>query len=190
MTHMYETAAEIADLDALLSTSLRRSGAHLRSIVTEHERTLDAAQLTGLLTGMRTLALATVSAAGEPRISGVDGHLLHARWVCTTAGSAAKARHLRARPAVSVAHLVGDDLGVFTHGTAEFLTDEHPDFAGIEGHLTAHYGSSPSSWGDDIVYLRIQPRWMVAYAFAKDALLGELSTPPDSQRPSDHDVDQ
>jgi len=168
---MYETPAEVAELDDLLSRSLHSAGDHLRSIVTEGERTLDASETTRVLTGMRTLALATVTATGEPRVSGVDGHLLHGRWVFTTAGNAAKARHLRARPAVSAAHVVGDDLGIFTHGQAEFLTAEHPDFAVIEEHLVGHYGSSPSSWGDDIVYARIRPHWMVAYAFNKAEVL-------------------
>ncbi|MEV3984386.1 hypothetical protein [Nonomuraea sp. NPDC049758] len=36
-----------------------------------------------------------------------------------TARSAAKARHLAARPAAGAAHMRGDDLGVFTHGTVE-----------------------------------------------------------------------
>ncbi|MGI8697816.1 MAG: pyridoxamine 5'-phosphate oxidase family protein [Mycobacteriales bacterium] len=53
---------------------------------------------TDALQGMRTLSVATVTARGEPRISAVDGHLLHAKFVFTTAGSAAKARQLRARP--------------------------------------------------------------------------------------------
>ena len=173
---MYETGAELSWLDGLLTTSLRGSSEHLRSIVTEGERTLDAAQTAQVLTGMRTLAVSTVTASGEPRVSGEDGHFLHARWVFTTAGTAVKARHLRARPAVSVAHLVGDDLGVFCHGRAEFLDpDSHPDFPGIEEHLVAHYGSSPRSWGPDIVYLRVQPHWMVSYAFAKDQLLGATS---------------
>jgi hypothetical protein len=122
---------------------------------------------------MRTLAVSTVTASGEPRISGEDGHFLHARWVFTTSGTAVKARHLRARPAVSVAHIAGDDLGVFCHGRAEFIDPErHADFPGIEEHLVAHYGSSPRSWGPDIVYLRVQPHWMVTYAFAKERLLG------------------
>jgi hypothetical protein len=170
---MYETSDELASLDELLTTSLRGAGEHLRSIVTEGERTLDAAQTAAVLTGMRTLAVSTVTASGEPRVSGEDGHFLHARWVFTTSGTAVKARHLRARPAVSVAHIVGDDLGIFCHGRAEFLEPEHPDFAAIEEHLVGHYGSSPRSWGPDIVYLRVQPHWMVSYAFAKDRLLAD-----------------
>jgi Pyridoxamine 5'-phosphate oxidase len=170
---MYETSDELASLDELLTTSLRGAGEHLRSIVTEGERTLDAAQTAAVLTGMRTLAVSTVTASGEPRVSGEDGHFLHARWVFTTSGTAVKARHLRARPAVSVAHIVGDDLGIFCHGRAEFLEPEHPDFTAIEEHLVGHYGSSPGSWGPDIVYLRVQPHWMVSYAFAKDRLLAD-----------------
>lgn len=168
---MQETQEELAELDALLDASLHGASEHLRAIMTEGERTLDAAETCRLLTGMKTLALATVTSSGEPRISGVDGHFLHARWVFTTAGDAVKARHLRARPAASVAHIVGDDLGVYAHGSVEFLTPETPDFAAIEHHLVGHYGSSPSSWGDDIVYLRLQPRWMVSYAFNKADLL-------------------
>ena len=34
----------------------------------------------------------------------------------------------------------------------------------VDEHLTAHYGASPSTWAPDIAYLRIEPRWMLAYA--------------------------
>lgn len=168
---MYETLAEIHELDELLTRSLRGSGGHLRSIVTEGERTLDAAETSRVLTGMCTLSLATVTRSGEPRVSGVDGHFLHGRWVFTTAGDARKVQHMRARPAVSAAHIVGDNLGVFVHGRAEEIARDHQDFAAIEEHLVAHYGSSPSSWGNAIYYGRIQPHWMVTYAFAKPQLL-------------------
>jgi hypothetical protein len=168
-----ETEAELDELQTLLDTSLARSTAHLRSIVTPGERTLTARELVRVLTGMCVLSVATVTARGEPRISAVDGHFLHGRWVFSTTGAAAKARHLKARPAVSVAHLRGDDLGVFTHGVAEFISPEHPDWAEIEEHLTRHYGSSPTTWADDVVYLRVVPHWMVAYAYQKQKVLAE-----------------
>ena len=53
----------------------------------------------------------------------------------------------------------------------------YPSFAEIEEHLVKHYGSSPSSWGDDIVYCRLQPSWMVGYAFDKAAVLEQAETP-------------
>ena len=170
---MKETEAELNELQALLDASLTRSTEHLRSIVIPGERTLTVRELVSVLTGMCVLSLATVTARGEPRISAVDGHFLHGRWVFSTTGAAAKARHLRARPAVSAAHLRGDDLGVFAHGVAELIPREHPDWAEIDEHLTGHYGSSPTTWGDDIVYLRVAPHWMVAYAGQKQKVLAE-----------------
>src|SRR3954468_5973051 len=116
---MLETAEELDELQALLDASLARSTTHLRSIVVE--RTLTAEQLTQVLTGMCTLALATVTAKGEPRIRGVDGHFLPGKGDFGAARTAVKARPLAARPAVSVAHMRGEDLGVFTHGTVETL---------------------------------------------------------------------
>lgn len=168
---MYETDAELDQLQALLDESLPRSSEHLRSIIKPGERTLTARQLAGVLTGMCTLALATVTAKGEPRISAVDGHFLHGKWVFSTDGSAVKARHLRARPAASVAHIRGDDLGVFAHGDVEFVEQGQADWTAIDDHLTKHYGSSPTTWGDDIVYMRLRPHWMVAYAFNPAKLL-------------------
>ncbi|NIK61022.1 pyridoxamine 5'-phosphate oxidase family protein [Kribbella shirazensis] len=159
---MKETPAEVAELQALMDAVYPRSTEHLRSIITGQNQ-LSAEALVRVLTGMRVLSVATVTASGEPRISAVDGHLLHARWVFTTAGSAAKARHLRARPAASVSYVDGERIGVFTHGTVEFLTPAHPDFAEIEEYLVGHYGDSPSNWGPDIVYCRLEPTWMMGY---------------------------
>ncbi|WP_427895670.1 pyridoxamine 5'-phosphate oxidase family protein [Kribbella sp. GL6] len=165
---MRETAEEVAELQALMDAVYPRSTEHLRSIIKGRKR-LSAAGLVRALTGMCTLSLATVTARGEPRISAVDGHFLHARWVFTTSGSAAKARQLRARPAASIAYVDGERIGVFSHGEVEFLTAAHPDFAEIEEHLTNHYGSSPSSWGPDIVYCRLRPTWIVGYGDEAEA---------------------
>jgi pyridoxine/pyridoxamine 5'-phosphate oxidase len=173
---MKETAAEVTELQQLLDAAYQRSTEHLHNIITDSRR-LDAGELVRVLTGMCTLNLATVTARGEPRISAVDGHFLHARWVFTTSGSAAKARHLKVRPAASVSYVDGERVGVFSHGQVETLTPDHPDFAEIEAHLTKHYGSSPSSWGDDIVYYRLQPTWMVGYAFDKKAVLEQADSP-------------
>lgn len=159
---MYEEPDDIRKLQELLEASLGGASEHLRSIISP-ARAVPAADLVGRLTGMRTLALSTVSAAGRPRISGVDGHLLRGRWIFTTSGTSVKAADLRSRPAVSAAYMEGDTFGVFTHGDVEFLGAGHPDRGWIEDHLTRHYGTSPSTWGPDIVYGRINPRWMVAY---------------------------
>ncbi len=163
---MYETPADLKELQALLDASLSRSTSHLRSIV-NGERAVTAGQLTKVLTGMCVLALSTVTAKGEPRISGVDGHFLHGKWHFGTARDAAKARHLAARPAVSAAHIRGEDLGVFTHGTVEVLNPRdggpHADWPELLAHLKEFYGADLFDW-DEVVYYQLRPHWMVAYA--------------------------
>jgi hypothetical protein len=165
---VYETGADLLALQGLLDRSISSASDHLTSIVTDARR-LDASQTAEVLAGMCTLALATVTASGEPRVGGVDGHFLRGRWLFTTSGTAVKVGHLRQRPACSVAHLRGDDLGVFVHGRASLMApDEVP--AWVEEHLVGHYGSSPGSWGPDIVYAWVEPSWMVVFASDPDAL--------------------
>lgn len=166
---MLETSDEIDALQALLEASHARASGHLRSIIND-ERTLSAEQLVALLTGMKVLAVATVTAGGEPRISALDGHFLHGTWTFSTGGGAAKARHLERRPAVSVAHIDGEELAVFSHGYAE-LMQPGPARDEVEAHWTAHYGSSPWSWGDDIRMYRLRMTWVVSYAFNRADLL-------------------
>lgn len=161
---MRESEADLERLQSLLDGSLARSTEHLRSIVRPGERSLTARQLVRELTGMRVLVVATTTARGEPRTSAADGHFLRGHWVFSTSGTAAKARHLAARPAVSVTHLDGERLGVFTHGTVERIPPGHADFGWVDEYLTEHYGSSPATWGPDIPYFRVEPTWMVAYA--------------------------
>lgn len=159
---MHETPDEIAALDALMEASHAQGTHHLREIVSG-ERRWDAARVVAELTGMRVLTLATVTARGEPRVSAVDGHLLHGRWTFGTDGRSAKARHLERRPAVSVAHVDGERLGVFCHGSAVRLTPSHPAWEGTIAHWTRHYGSDPTTWGDDIRMYLVEPTWFLAY---------------------------
>src|SRR4051812_34155547 len=162
---MLETAEDLQWLQALLDASLQRSGEHLRGIIHPGRRTPTAETVARLLSGMKVLVVATVGADGRPRTSAVDGHFLHGRWVFTTSGDARKVRDLRRNPAVSVSYVDGERFALFTHGDAEFLEAGQPDHDAVDGHLTSHYGSSPLQWGPSIAYIRIVPRWSVAYAF-------------------------
>jgi general stress protein 26 len=164
-----ETPDDLARLQALLDASHARATEHLRSII-HGDRTLDAVQIAALLTGMKVISVATVTATGEPRISAMDGHFLHGTWTFSTSRTAAKARHLAARPAVSVAHVDGEAMAIFSHGRVIELAGD--ELATVDEHWTAHYGSSPSSWGD-VVMWRLEPSWMVGYAFRRDELLAE-----------------
>jgi hypothetical protein len=176
---MKESEAELDELQTLLDTSLSRSTEHLRGIVKPGERTLTARQMVTVITGMCTLAIATVTGRGEPRISGVDGFFWHGKWLFGTSREAAKARQLAVNPAVSVAHMRGEELGVFTHGHAQPLNpaggDPDPEWPEILDYLRKHYDSDPLSWGD-VVYYRLDPTWMVCYAFEPEKVMAKVTT--------------
>lgn len=167
---MLETDAEMAALQRLLDASHAGSTEHLREIIND-DRTLSARTVVALLTGMKVLAVATVTAQGEPRISALDGHFLHGTWTFSTSGAAAKARHMRARPSVSVAHVEGEVLAVFSHGRVERMRESDPDWAETIAHWTAHYDSSPLEWSDDPCIYRFRAHWMVGYAWKRAELL-------------------
>lgn len=169
---MYETPEETAALQELLDASRGGATEHLRSIIDDN-RSLTAGDLVALLTGMRVITVATVTATGEPRISAVDGHFLHGTWSFGTSGTSAKARHLAARPAVSIAHVDGERMAVFSHGTAEQLRPTDGDWEPTLAHWTAHYGTSPLSWGEDVWMYRFRPHWMVGYVADRAGLLAE-----------------
>jgi hypothetical protein len=165
-----ESEPDLRELQDLLDRSRAGATKHLRDIIGD-DRALTAAEVAGLLTGMKVLALSTVTAGGEPRISCVDGHFLHGTWTFSTDGAAAKARHIEARPAVSAAHVDGEDLALFAHGVAERLEPEHEGWDETLGHWTAHYGESPLGWGDDVRLYRLRPTFMVGYAPDRPGLL-------------------
>jgi general stress protein 26 len=172
---MLENDDEIAALQQLLDNSLASSTDHLRSIIHD-DRVLSATDLVALLTGMKVLAVATVTARSEPRISALDGHFLHGTWTFSTSARAAKATHLQARPAVSVAHVDNEELAVFSHGRVELMRESDADWDETIGHWTAHYGSSPLDWSDEddgIRMYRYRPHWMVGYAWKRTELLAK-----------------
>ena len=159
---MLETTTELDSLQHLLDASHAGGTSHLRSIVSG-DHVMTAREMVSALDGMRVLSLATVTARGEPRVSAVDGHFLHGVWTFGTDGRAAKARHLAARPAISAAYVAGERIGVFCHGQAVQLSPDDEGWQEVIEHWSTHYGSDPTTWGDDVRMFRVEPHWMVAY---------------------------
>jgi nitroimidazol reductase NimA-like FMN-containing flavoprotein (pyridoxamine 5'-phosphate oxidase superfamily) len=114
---MNETPADLAALDDLLAGSYASAGSHLLRIHTP-ERRLTAEQIAERLTGMRLLALATVTADGRPLVGPVDGIFLRGAFHFGSAPDSIRFRHIRARPQVSATHLPGEELAVTVHGRA------------------------------------------------------------------------
>jgi uncharacterized pyridoxamine 5'-phosphate oxidase family protein len=121
---VYETASDLAALQELLDRSYAAAGPHLRRIITP-ERRLSAEQVVERLTGMRLLALATVTADGRPIVGPVDGIFFRGVFHFGSSPDSLRFRHIRARPQVSATHLPGEELAVTVHGRAGFVDVGH-----------------------------------------------------------------
>jgi hypothetical protein len=164
---VHETPADLAALQEVLDRSYATAGRHLRSIITP-ERRLTAEQVADRLTGMRLLALATVTADGRPIVGPVDGIFFRGAFHFGSAPDSVRFRHIGKRPQVSATHLPGEELAVTVHGRAVAI-DIHSG-AGAEFRQTLldvyvpRYGSQWESFLDSgAVYARIDADRMFTF---------------------------
>ena len=179
---MNETPEDLVELQGLLDRSFARAGSHLLSIF-DAERRLDAAQLSEILVGVRVLNLATVTASGEPRVGPVDGHFHRGRFYFGSSPDSVRFRHIRARPAVSAAHTIGEQLAVIVHGRATLLDISSPEQAGLRAQLMETYGTNPAftdylaehlggdwdAWFKDAAFARIDAEKMFTFSSGSSA---------------------
>jgi pyridoxamine 5'-phosphate oxidase-like protein len=173
-SQVLETDEELAALDALLDRSFASAGSHLTGII-RPERRLTARELSAYLVGVRHFVVATTTASCEPRCSAVDTLFLHGHVWFSTSGTSLKARHLERRSALSAAHVVGDDLGVFVHGTARIVRGATEEASELAPHWRDVYGGTPEDWVDaphDARYVEIVPNSMYTYAFDRERFDG------------------
>jgi nitroimidazol reductase NimA-like FMN-containing flavoprotein (pyridoxamine 5'-phosphate oxidase superfamily) len=135
---MHETPADLAALDELLDRSYASAGPHLLRIHTP-ERRMTAQQIADRLTGMRLLALATVTADGRPVVGPVDGIFLRGAFHFGSSPDSVRFRHIRARPQVSATHLPSEELAVTVHGRAVPVDVGAPAGAGLRQALLDVY---------------------------------------------------
>ena len=88
---MQETPAELAALQELLDRSAATRNEHLLAIMTPQRR-LSAGQIVTALTGMHVIVVATVTAAGEPRTSCLDGISTSTRTTSKSCATPLRAR--------------------------------------------------------------------------------------------------
>jgi len=156
---VFEIDAEVAELQALLDAHLAHANPHMTGIV-KPERRLTARQVVRHLTGVRHVALATVTARGEPRVSPLDTLFIHRRFTLSTGGRATRVAHLRRNPACSAVHMEGDRIAVVVNGTVEWIARSHPDHDVIHRIWRETYGSDPYDWSEGVVFFRIEPASM------------------------------
>ena len=159
---MFETDEEVEGLQVLLDRSFGGMNGHMADIVTK-ERRLTAAQVCGYLQNVKHIALATANSRSEPFVAPLDGWFVHGRFVVSTGAGALRVRHIESNPAVSLAHVDGDAIGIWVHGTARPLGSDEAIAKAWDSAATEVYGSSPFTWGE-IAILLVEPRRMYAYA--------------------------
>ena len=111
-----------------------------------------------------TVALATTTAKGEPRVAPTDALFYRGFFHVPTVAASARARHVLKRPAVSLTYYEGNDLAVIVHGRAVALGADDPSFAKLDV-LQREHGESPSEWGEGI-FLRVEAD--VLYTYTSD----------------------
>ena len=147
----------------MLSHSIEQAGAFLRSSFEMPEHSLSAQQLIHYLQGSHTVALATVTARGEPRVAPIGSLFWRSHFYIPTVAQAARTRHVRARPAISLTHYAGIDLAIIVHGRAVIVSPESSDFTVLDALQQEATGESVLSWGEG-VFLRIDPDVLYSYA--------------------------
>ena len=165
---MYETAADLEELQRVLDASYEKAGKHLREITTP-DRRLSAEQLASTLTGMRLLVLATVTKDGRPITGPVDGVFYRGHFHFGSSPESVRFRHIAKRPWVSATHLPGEELSVAVHGRAtpiDVASPEHAEFR--QTLLDIYVPRYGPSWEDLLKagarYGRIEADRMVTYS--------------------------
>ncbi len=161
---MHETPDDVAELQTVLDGSYEGAGKHLLSIHTPNWR-MSAQNVVDALTGMCVLNLATVNSRGEPIQGPVDGMFYRARFFCGSSRDSLRARHIAGNPAVSIAHVRGEELAVVVHGTALEVHPMSERGRGFHDYIVEIYGREMTGWeGSSVVYWEVEPRKMFALA--------------------------
>ncbi|HEX6796530.1 MAG TPA: pyridoxamine 5'-phosphate oxidase family protein [Ktedonobacterales bacterium] len=162
---MHETPDDLTCLQALLDASIAQAGPFLRASFEMPAHSLSAAQLAGALQGMVHVALATVTAKGEPRVAPIGALFYRGTFYIPTTANAARTRHIRQRPAVSLTCFRDNGFALILHGRASVVAPDDPTFATLDAQHQASGDSSVLAWGEG-VYLFIEPD--VLYTYARD----------------------
>ncbi len=156
-------------LQSILDRSIEGAGPYLRASFQMPKHSLDAGQLISYLEPKdHTVALATVTKNGEPRVTPI-GAVFHAgRFATPILLSAARVKHVRRNPAVSLSLYEGNDFAVIVHGTARVVLADDDEFTALEAHQREIGVGSVLHWGprDAVAFLVIEPD--VMFSFARD----------------------
>jgi uncharacterized pyridoxamine 5'-phosphate oxidase family protein len=158
----HETDEDLRELQELLDRSHGRAGDHLKRIFSD-ERRVSAADLPGRLPGVQVTALATVTAAGEPRVAPVDGLFYRGKLWFGSSPDSQRFRNIAERPSVSATITHGEEFAVVVHGTAHLIDLNDDENEGIREYVAEVYGRDRLDFFTGHPYARIEPKHMFSF---------------------------
>ena len=162
---MRETQYEVAALRQLMQDSIDKAGSFIRESLQMPSHSLSVEQLLRYWSRMRTAAVATTTARGEPRVAPTGVALFRGGFVIPTVAEAARTGAIRTRPAVSVAHFDEGDLAVIAHGKATIVGEGDAlfdDLTALQRELSD--GEDVTRWKGTGVYLCATPQTLYTFA--------------------------
>src|SRR5437764_7480390 len=159
---MRETQEDIERLQTLLDNSIKRAGAFLRRSFQMPEHSLTPQQLIDCWLDVQTVALATITTRGEPRIAPISSLLYRGDIYIPTVATAARTRHVMKRPAVSLTLFRENELAIIVRGYATVISPDSEDFEVLENLLYTATHTKAGEWGEG-VYLHIQAEAIYTY---------------------------
>src|SRR5437762_10521310 len=126
------------------------------------EHSLTAQELVDCWQDIQTVALATVTMKGEPRIAPIGSLLYRGEIYVPTVATAARTRHVMKRPAVSLTLFRENELAIIVHGYAAIISPDHADFETLEDLLYAASHTKVGEWGEG-AYVHIQAEAIYTY---------------------------
>ncbi|HEX3722135.1 MAG TPA: pyridoxamine 5'-phosphate oxidase family protein [Nitrolancea sp.] len=160
---MHESSDDLARLDEQLRASIERAGPFLRSSFGMPAHSLNARRLARHLQGAPTVALATVTTKGEPRVTPIGAFFVRGHFYIPTTMHSARVRHLRRQPAISLTLFEGIEFAVIVHGTAVVLGEDSPDFEELIDIQRESQSASVRDWGEG-AFIRIDADVIYTYA--------------------------
>lgn len=162
---MHETEADMRKLQEHMDLSIRQAGPFLRKAFQLPHRSLNAQQIVRHFHGLHTVAFATSTSQGVPRVSPVLAILYRGEFYIPTVKNALRTRHVLQRPEVSLTGYLGNEFAIIVHGKAEVVEQADEQYSILEELHRSYADESASDWGTG-VYLRIDP--LQVFTYAKD----------------------
>jgi len=158
---MFETEAELKELQLLLDASFDKAGERMLMIYDIGQR-LSAQQLAGFR-GIRLVAVASVNRKGEARVAPRSAAFLHGKFYLAASTKSMMVRRLVKNPRVAATYFERHLL-VMCHGTVAFLRRGEAGFKSIRAEWEeAFNGGRDALQGIDVL-LRLDATRLVAFA--------------------------